>query len=312
MRATINKIDKELRELANAHLQINSYFYGQFLDIYESNRVNHTSLLANITNATVDRHYVNLSLGLMVCDKIDNGKSIATDVDSETLRILNDLIKVITTSNRWQEFGVVTDTATCQNFSQKGGSVLNGWFTTLNLKIKNENGYCDLPIVDYSYEPEPEPTPEPEPIVCLPEYGEPFSIINAQFNNVIDGTNSVWKFGQVLESDELIGTYNISNNTFTNAVTGIFEFILETDISFSGTAIVEQPFLSLNYVEEISANCDTDNWVTQVGETITYVARYSVNLQTINTPLILTSNVPSGASLTQLSGGTLKIGYQQQ
>ena len=146
----------------------------------------------------------------------------------------------------------------------------------------------------------------------MPEYGEPFSIINAQFNNVIDGTNSVWKFGQVLESDELIGTYNISNNTFTNAVTGIFEFILETDISFSGTAIVEQPFLSLNYVEEISANCDTDNWVTQVGETITYVARYSVNLQTINTPLILTSNVPSGASLTQLSGGTLKIGYQQQ
>jgi len=152
MKATINKIDQELRLLADAHLQINSYFYGQFLDIYESNKVNHTSLLANITDATIDRHYVTLQLGLMVCDKIDDGKKTAKYVDSETLQIMNDLIKVITTSNRWQEYGVVDGVTTIQNFSQRGGSVLNGWFCNLSIKIKNENGYCDLPIIDYNYE----------------------------------------------------------------------------------------------------------------------------------------------------------------
>ena len=152
MKATINKIDQELRLLADAHLQINSYFYGQFLDIYESNQVNHCSLLANITDATIDRHYVTLQLSLMVCDKIDDGKKTAKYVDSATLQITNDLIKVITTSNRWQEFGVVDTSTAIQNFSQKGGSVLNGWFCTLNIKIKNENGYCDLPIIDYNYD----------------------------------------------------------------------------------------------------------------------------------------------------------------
>jgi hypothetical protein len=152
MKATIKKIDKELKELATAHLQINAYFYGQFLDIYESNEVQHTSLIANITDATIDRHYVTLKLGLMVCDKIDDGKEVATYVDSETLQIINDLIKVITTSARWQKYGVVSDSTTIQNFSQKGGAVLNGWFCQLNLKIKNENGYCDLPIENYNYE----------------------------------------------------------------------------------------------------------------------------------------------------------------
>ena len=65
---------------------------------------------------------------------------------------MNDLIKVITTSVRWQKYGVVSDSTTIQNFSQKGGSVLNGWFCQLNLKIKNKNGYCDLPIENYNYE----------------------------------------------------------------------------------------------------------------------------------------------------------------
>ena len=152
MKATIKKIDSELRTLCNAHLQINSYFYGDFLDIYESNKVAHTSLLANITDSTIDSHYITLVLSLAVCDKIDDAKTVSKDVDSETLQVINDIIKVIKYSNRWQEFGVVTDNTSVFNFSQRGGSVVNGWACKLNLKIKNELGDCDLPIIDYNYE----------------------------------------------------------------------------------------------------------------------------------------------------------------
>ena len=152
MKATINKIDQELRILAEAHLQINSYFYGRFLDTYESNNVNQCSLLANVTDASVDRHFVTLQLSLMICDKIDDGKDLDKDVDSMTLQIANDLIKVMTTSSRWQKFGIVNDTTSLQGFTEKGGSVLNGWMFKLNFKVKNENGYCDLPIQNYTYE----------------------------------------------------------------------------------------------------------------------------------------------------------------
>ncbi len=311
MKATINKIDQELRLLADAHLQINSYFYGRFLDTYESNKVNHCSLLANITDTTIDRHYVTLQLSLMVCDKIDDGKSLDKNVDSMTLQVANDLIKVITTSSRWQQFGVVSDSTSLQGFTEKGGSVLNGWMFKLNFKVKNENGYCDLPIVDYSFDNIPVPIPTlPIVPVCEPLYGEPFTIIQAQTNNILDNSNLLWRFTQVLESDSLIGTWDISNNTFTNSVVGNFEFIIETDLTFSGTDIADKPELLINYVSNSDLICDSDNWVTQVGQTITYYVRFAVGLGTIGTPVSITSN-QNGGILTQLAGGTIKIGYTE-
>lgn len=308
MKATINKIDQELRLLADAHLQINSYFYGRFLDTYESNRVNHCSLLANITDTTIDRHYVTLQLSLMVCDKIDDGKSLDKNVDSMTLQVANDLIKVITTSSRWQQFGVVSDSTSLQGFTEKGGSVLNGWMFKLNFKVKNENGYCDLPIVDYSFDNIPIPIPTPPIVLCEPLYGEPFTIIQAQTNNILDNSNLLWRFTQVLESDALIGTWN--NNTFTNSVVGNFEFIIETDLTFSGTDIADKPELLINYVSNSDLICDSDNWVTQVGQTITYYVRFAIGLGTIGTPVSITSN-QNGGILTQLAGGTIKIGYTE-
>ena len=309
MKATINKIDQELRLLADAHLQINSYFYGRFLDTYESNKVNHCSLLANITDVSVDRHYVNMQLSLMVCDKIDDGKSLDKNVDSMTLQVANDLIKVITTSSRWQQFGVVSDSTSLQGFTEKGGSVLNGWMFKLNFKVKNENGYCDLPIVDYSFDNIPVPIPTPPIVpVCEPLYGEPFTIIQAQTNNILDNSNLLWRFTQVLESDSLIGTWN--NNTFTNSVVGNFEFIIETDLTFSGTDIADKPELLINYVSNSDLICDSDNWVTQVGQTITYYVRFAIGLGTIGTTVSITSN-QNGGILTQLAGGTIKIGYTE-
>lgn len=151
MKATINKIDQELRILAESHLQINSYFYGRFLDIYESNNVDHLSLLANVVDVSIDRHFVSMQLSMMVCDKIDDGKFLDKNVDSMTLQVANDLIKVITTSPRWQKIGIVSDVTNLQGFTEKGGSVLNGWMFKIGLKVKNENGFCDLPITDYNY-----------------------------------------------------------------------------------------------------------------------------------------------------------------
>lgn len=153
MRATINQINKELREIAEAHVQINGYFYGDFLDTYESNNVEQTSLLANINSAPIDQHYITLNIDLMVMDKIDDGKENAVDVESDTLQILNDIYQVMYYSNRWQSLGVMPGTINPLKFTEKGGSVVNGWFATIGFKVKKDKqGICDLPLIGYSYE----------------------------------------------------------------------------------------------------------------------------------------------------------------
>jgi len=152
IRTTINKIDQELRNLCEAHLQINAYFYGFFLDVYESNNVKHSSVIAHVTDANIDDSYITMTINLMVCDKIDDGKSLEKYVDSTTLQIINDLIVVMTTSDRWKRLGTITNATSVQNFSQKGGSVVNGWFCNLNFRIKNAKSFCDLPIKNYIYD----------------------------------------------------------------------------------------------------------------------------------------------------------------
>lgn len=153
MRATINRINKELKEIAEAHIQLNSYFFGDFLDIYESNEVKQTSLLANVNNASIDQHYITLKIELMVADKLNEGQENALDIESDTLQIINDILQVIKMSNRWQYFGKSEGSTTVQKFTQKGGSVVNGWYCTLDFKVKkDEQGYCDLPLTGYSYE----------------------------------------------------------------------------------------------------------------------------------------------------------------
>lgn len=153
MEATINQINRELRELATAHVQIKSYFYGDFLATYESNDVDQTSLLANINDAVIGEHFITLNIKIIVADKVDDGKENAVDIESDTLQIINDIYQVMYYSDRWQRLGITNAGLTPQKFTEKGGSVLNGWFANILFKVKKkEQGTCDLPFINYSYE----------------------------------------------------------------------------------------------------------------------------------------------------------------
>jgi hypothetical protein len=153
VKATINQINKELREIATAHVQLNSYFFGDFLDIYESDQVQQTSLLANINTAPIDEAFITLNIELIVMDKVDDGKENAIDVESDTLQILNDIYQVMKTSNRWQKLGRIDVVLNANKFTERGGSVVNGWFATIPFKVKKDKrGTCDLPLLNYSYE----------------------------------------------------------------------------------------------------------------------------------------------------------------
>lgn len=140
--------------MADSHIQVNDFYFGNFLDFYSSiEKVDQLCVIASVTDATIDLHYVTLSLQLMTMDKITADKSNVNDVESDTLQVLNDFYQVIRYSKRWQEFSKVDKDLNAQKFEEKGGSVVNGWATTLMLKIKkNQTGVCDLPFINYSYE----------------------------------------------------------------------------------------------------------------------------------------------------------------
>lgn len=153
MKLSIRQLDKELLELANAHLMINSYHFGNFLERMSESTIQYVTMMCDVNNASINQSYVTLNLEIMILDKITNSKADVLDVESDTLQILNDVYEVISYSDRWQDFGVIQGDFNPQKVVERSEDVVNGWYVTIPFKIKKENrGICDLPLNNYSYD----------------------------------------------------------------------------------------------------------------------------------------------------------------
>lgn len=152
MKVTLKQIDKELRDIAENHVQINSYFFGEQLDIQEANALTNCTLFANVLIGKLNKNTVEVDLILAVMDKISNGKGNLLDVESDTLQILNDVYQVIRYSNRWQSVAISTDISNFQKLYEETDSIMGGWSATINLKVKGSEGVCNTAFNSYDFD----------------------------------------------------------------------------------------------------------------------------------------------------------------
>ena len=152
MQITLKQLDKELREIATYHTQIQQYFFGEELDIQEANALKYCTLFANVNNGDIDSHFVNTNLVLAVMDKVDEDKGNLLDIQSDTLQILNDIYSVLQYSNRWQKWDVVNQSGNFEKLYNETDSILAGWSITINLKIKGKLGVCDTAFNGYGFD----------------------------------------------------------------------------------------------------------------------------------------------------------------
>lgn len=149
---TLKRLQEEFSIMAGAHLQLKTFFYGDFLNTVSSKKVKYCSLLMNTSDGVLDANYINFRLELACMDKTFNDDVNRTDVESDTLSILQDIFGVITMSKRWQSFSKVAGSAPVRKFVHKGEDVVTGWSMSLNLQVKRKNGICNIPIEDYDYQ----------------------------------------------------------------------------------------------------------------------------------------------------------------
>lgn len=149
---TLNKLIEEFFKVGAAHKMIKTTFYGDFLNIVSTNRVNYCSLLINTADGAISKSYIEFRVEIAVMDKVFNDQSNQTEVESDAAQILQDLYSVIDYSNRWQSFAKITNaSAPIRKFISKGQDVVTGWSMTLNIGVKRRNGICNIPIEDYDY-----------------------------------------------------------------------------------------------------------------------------------------------------------------
>jgi hypothetical protein len=157
MITTINRLAQELEAIATAHLQLQSFHYGDIVQTYNSiGKVAHCTLLCDIKNAVINDGYTSCAIELMVLDRvltpdIQVGNKPQQEVESDTLQIINDLYFIIGYSARWQAFGMIEQGAAARKVVENTPDKVTGWYISINLRLRNQQGICDLPVIDYDY-----------------------------------------------------------------------------------------------------------------------------------------------------------------
>jgi hypothetical protein len=161
---SVNQIRVELQEIASAHLQINDFFWGDFLRAYKENtELNYPLMGCFYPSASLLNNQTQLALTIYICDRVYKDYSNLNDVESDTLQVCRDIYQVINGSQRWRRLGRVTS-ASATKFIERGGDEVAGHTLTINFLLRDQSGICDLPMEGYDFEQNVSPAPTCEPV----------------------------------------------------------------------------------------------------------------------------------------------------
>lgn len=152
MLKSVNQIRVELQEIASAHLQINDFFWGDFLRAYKENtELNYVLMGCFYPSASLLNNQTQLTLTIYIADRVYKDYSNLNDVESDTLQICRDVYNVINSSQRWRRIGRV-QSATCQKFIERGADEVAGHTLTIQFLVRDKSGICSLPMEGYDFD----------------------------------------------------------------------------------------------------------------------------------------------------------------
>lgn len=160
MKTTINQLVQELKEISNAHLQVNDFFWGDFGKASSRNDLDYPLMCCYYPNGSMLNNMTPINLIIVVADKIDKANNDSndnpaqgnlTEVESDTLQVIRDVYNVINKSRRWQKL-VRVNSATINKFIEKGKDETAGHYINISLFIKDSSSICNLPMDGYDFE----------------------------------------------------------------------------------------------------------------------------------------------------------------
>ena len=151
MDKSLNQIKRDLNEIGTKHKQINSFFFGGFLDAISQDAVEYPLMNCTIQPGTFGEDFVNANIMITICDKYNQSDFRQVDeVHSDMLQILRDIF-VTFKQERFEEFLDIDGDPSTDPFLNKGSDMVAGWSMVLNLKIYDSNDWCAIPSDGFDY-----------------------------------------------------------------------------------------------------------------------------------------------------------------
>ena len=201
MKKSINQLKIELKEIAEAHLQVNSFYWGDIIDATHQTAIQYPLMNCYYPNGSFNFNTSVVQIVIEVGDKLYKDSSNLNDVESDTLQMIRDVYQIINKSVRWKTFGKVQN-ATYNKFKWSTADEIAGHRLTVNFALRDSSGVCDLPLIGYDYDGD------------VPDGGCPsVTVINSDMSFDVDVTA-----GDILQLADI--TYDIKNSEGTTIVSG--------------------------------------------------------------------------------------------
>lgn len=238
MDKTINQIKFELKEIADKHKSINSFYFGNFADaINSSEAVKYPLMVVTLVPGSMGEKFVSTRIALTICDKYEKDNIEQLDnVYSDTQQIQAD-IKNIFRSYRFEDYMTPSEVQ-LQPFEERGSDFVAGWIGNFEIRSFDNGNYCIIPIDDYDFENSPfincETGIAPPPPGCddarVTNSNQSYDEDVASGGTLILPDVNINANGNLLETIPSVENYDVTVLDQDNAPTGTVETYLGNQI----------------------------------------------------------------------------------
>jgi hypothetical protein len=152
MRISLRQLDREMQGLVQSHVQVDSYFWGDWSDSFEGRVQQYPAVVVNVpSGVSFFEKTTELQLNVICVAQVTKGQENLKEVESDTLQILRDIYQALRFGENWNAYAIVKNASAPIKFKDTSPDEVAGWQMTLDLKLIDASQLCDLPFENYNF-----------------------------------------------------------------------------------------------------------------------------------------------------------------
>lgn len=150
---TLNNLIKLFEDIAEAHYQIKYFGFGELWEVdgvTAKKMENYPVLWVVPTGATQEENTTVFTFDVLCFDNVENDESNENEVLSDTIQILQDVVRIIRENS--DDYEIDSFNNIYLPFTEKFNSRCTGWTASLGIRVDFDFTNCDIPASDFTSE----------------------------------------------------------------------------------------------------------------------------------------------------------------
>lgn len=291
MKISVNQLRLELADIEQSHLQLNTFFWGDFPRAVNEENINYPLMASYFPNAGFLDNQTTLPITIVIADKIYDDYTNLNDVESDTLQICRDVFNIMNKSTRWQLLGRV-ESCSLTKFIESNADVCAGYVMTVNLTLRDSNSICDLPMSGYDFD-------QVIGASCLPVqiYRNGVLVDTVASGGTYSYTTDAFTY--TIKNTDLVTLYS-GNVTANLSVTIQDCTVSNSDASYLASIVaqgnLDLPDITVDVINSLDVVVSTQISAS-VKDVVTSAPDGTINIKKTGDGTISSQSVPSGATV---------------